>query len=48
MRVAVFDHTESRHTRFIRPIRIAVNRCAQAAGCISTSKDLRISEVKSR
>lgn len=47
MRVAVFDHTQSRHTRFIRPIRIEVNRCAHAAGCISTSKDLRLSEAKS-
>lgn len=47
MRVAVFDHTQSRHTRFIRPIRLEVNRCAKAAGCISTSKDLRLSEAKS-
>jgi Ethylbenzene dehydrogenase len=29
MRVAVFDHTQSRHTRFIRPIRIEVNRAAR-------------------
>jgi cytochrome b subunit of formate dehydrogenase len=47
MRVAVFDHTQSRHTRFIRPIRIEVNRCAKAAGCISTAKDLRLSAAKS-
>jgi hypothetical protein len=47
MRVAVFDHTQSRHTRFIRPIRLEVNRCPNTAGCISTSKDLRLSEAKS-
>jgi cytochrome b subunit of formate dehydrogenase len=47
MRVAVFDHTQSRHTRFIRPIRLEVNRCASAAGCISTGKDLRLSHAKS-
>jgi hypothetical protein len=47
MRVAVFDHTQSRHTRFIRPIRLEVNRCAKAAGCISTSKSLRLSAAKS-
>jgi cytochrome b subunit of formate dehydrogenase len=47
MRVAVFDHTQSRHTRFIRPIRLEVNRCANAAGCISTSRDLRLSEARS-
>lgn len=47
MRVAVFDHAQSRHTRFIRPIRIEVNRCANAARCTSTTKDLRLSEGKS-
>jgi cytochrome b subunit of formate dehydrogenase len=47
MRVAVFDHTQSRHTRFIRPIRLEVNRCAKAAECISTSKDLPLSAAKS-
>ena len=47
MRVAVFDHTQSRHTRFIRPIRLEVNECAKAAGCISTIKGLRLSEAKS-
>jgi cytochrome b subunit of formate dehydrogenase len=47
MRVAVFDHTQSRHTRFIRPIRLEVNECAKAAGCISTSKALWLSEAKS-
>jgi hypothetical protein len=47
MRVAVFDHTQSRHTRFIRPIRLEVNRCAKAVECISTSKTLRLSEAKS-
>jgi cytochrome b subunit of formate dehydrogenase len=47
MRVAVFDHTQSRHTRFIRPIRLEVNRCAKAAECISTSRSLRLSEARS-
>jgi hypothetical protein len=47
MRVAVFDHTQSRHTRFIRPIRLEVNRCAAAAGCISVNRDLRLSEADS-
>ena len=46
MRVAVFDHTQSRHTRFIRPIRLEVNRCAKAAECISTTRNLRLSEAK--
>ena len=47
MRVAVFDHTQSRHTRFIRPIRLEVNQCAKAAECTSTSKGLRLSGAKS-
>jgi hypothetical protein len=47
LRVAVFDHTQSRHTRFIRPIRLEVNRCAKAAECKSTSKDLRLSGANS-
>jgi len=47
LRVAVFDHTQSRHTRFIRPIRLEVNRCAKAAECTSTSKDLRLSGANS-
>ncbi|WP_088342744.1 MULTISPECIES: ethylbenzene dehydrogenase-related protein [Rhodomicrobium] len=47
MRVAVFDHTQSRHTRFIRPIRIEVKACEKAAGCILTTKVLRLGEAKS-
>lgn len=46
MRVAVFDRTQSRHTRFIRPIRIEVNSCAKPADCMSVNKDLRISQAK--
>jgi hypothetical protein len=39
IRVAVFDHTQSRHTRHIRPVRLEVNRCGKVAECISTIKD---------
>jgi cytochrome b subunit of formate dehydrogenase len=39
MRVAVFDHTQSRHTRHIRPIRLEVHRCGKVAECMSTTKD---------
>jgi len=38
MRVSVFDHTQSRHTRHIRPIRLEVNKCGKAAECTSTIK----------
>jgi hypothetical protein len=47
MRVAVFDHTQSRHTRFIRPIRIEVHRCASPAECKSMTKDLQLSGANS-
>jgi hypothetical protein len=46
MRVAVFDHTQSRHTRFIRPIRIAVNRCANTPACVSTGRNLKLSATQ--
>jgi cytochrome b subunit of formate dehydrogenase len=39
MRVSVFDHAQSRHTRHIRPIRLEVNRCEKPAECISTTRD---------
>lgn len=41
MRVSVFDHTQSRHTRHIRPIRLEVNRCGKPVECISTTRDLQ-------
>jgi cytochrome b subunit of formate dehydrogenase len=47
MRVAVFDHTQSRHTRHIRPIRLEVNRCGKVAGCISMTKDSPLIGAKS-
>jgi cytochrome b subunit of formate dehydrogenase len=47
MRVAVFDHTQSRHTRHIRPIRLEVSRCGKVAGCISTTKDSPLAGAKS-
>lgn len=39
MRVSVFDHTQSRHTRHIRPVRLEVNRCGRVVECVSTTKD---------
>jgi Ethylbenzene dehydrogenase len=47
LRVAVFDHAQSRHTRHIRPIRLEVNRCEKAAACISTIRSLQLSGAKS-
>ena len=47
MRVAVFDHTQSRHTRHIRPIRLEVSRCGKVAECISTTKASPLIEEKS-
>jgi hypothetical protein len=45
MRVAVFDHTQSRHTRAIRPIQLKVNRCENAAECLSMVKNSPQSEA---
>jgi ethylbenzene dehydrogenase len=39
MRVAVFDHAQSRHTRAIRPIQLKVNKCENAAECLSTVRN---------
>lgn len=47
LRVAVFDHTQARHTRFIRPIRIEVNRCEKPAECKSTTSNLQLSGANS-
>ncbi len=47
MRVSVFDHAQSRHTRHIRPIRLEVNRCEKPAECTSTSKNSRPSVARS-
>jgi hypothetical protein len=41
LRVAVFDHSQSRHTRHIRPIRLQVNTCEKAAQCRSTASPSR-------
>jgi cytochrome b subunit of formate dehydrogenase len=37
MRVAVFDHSQSRHTRHIRPIHLKVETCRKIAQCLSTT-----------
>jgi cytochrome b subunit of formate dehydrogenase len=47
IRVAVFDHTQSRHTRHIRPIRLEVNRCGKVAECMSTTRDSPLTGVNS-
>jgi hypothetical protein len=47
MRVSVFDHTQSRHTRHIRPIRLEVNRCEKPAECMSTTRDSQRGGAKS-
>jgi hypothetical protein len=39
LRVAVFDHTESHHTRAVRPIRIEVEACGKCAQCLSMEKN---------
>jgi hypothetical protein len=47
MRVSVFDHTQSRHTRHIRPIRLEVNQCGKLAECASTTRDSPLSAARS-
>jgi cytochrome b subunit of formate dehydrogenase len=47
MRVSVFDHTQSRHTRHIRPIRIEVKQCGKLAECTSTTNDSPQTAAKS-
>lgn len=44
LRVAVFDHTESHHTRAIRPIQIEVEACEKCARCLSTAKTSQLVE----
>lgn len=39
MRVAVFDHSQVRHTRHIRPIRIQLNRCGRFGECLPEPDD---------
>ncbi|MGB0085850.1 MAG: ethylbenzene dehydrogenase-related protein [Rhodomicrobiaceae bacterium] len=39
LRVSVFDHTQTRHTRHIRPILLKVEKCRKVARCLSTTKD---------
>ncbi len=45
LRVAVFDHTESHHTRAVRPIRIEVETCGKCAQCLSTAKNSQLVAV---
>ncbi len=39
LRVAVFDHSQTRHTRHIRPIHLKVERCGKIAQCLSTTRN---------
>jgi hypothetical protein len=39
LRVAVFDHSQTRHTRHIRPVHLKVNRCEKIAQCLSTTRN---------
>ncbi|WP_088343764.1 MULTISPECIES: ethylbenzene dehydrogenase-related protein [Rhodomicrobium] len=47
LRVAVFDHSQTRHTRHIRPIRLQVNTCKKAAQCPSMVRNSPPSGVTS-
>ena len=39
LRVAVFDHSQTRHTRHIRPIHLKVERCGKVARCLSMTRN---------
>jgi len=46
MRVAAFDHTQSHHTRSVRPIGLEVEQCGKKCSeCLSTMKSSQPSEV---
>lgn len=47
LRVAVFDHSQTRHTRHIRPIRLKVETCQSHARCVSTTSDSWLDGEKS-
>lgn len=46
MRVAAFDHSQSHHTRTIRPVRLGVEKCPKCAECPSTEKSSMLSLAK--
>jgi cytochrome b subunit of formate dehydrogenase len=43
LRVAAFDHSQSRHTRSVRPIRLEVEECRKCAQCSSMAKNSPLS-----
>lgn len=45
LRVAAFDHSQSHHTRAVRPIRLEVETCRNCAPCLSTMKNSSLVEV---
>ncbi len=47
LRVSVFDHTQTRHTRHIRPILLKVEKCKRIAQCLSITSSSRPNEETS-
>jgi cytochrome b561 len=45
MRVAAFDHSQSRHTRSVRPIKLEVETCGKCAECPSTDRSSPLTQA---